>query len=45
MQRFSGRLCEVTADENGRTSGLFRERVPTLLLFGRELFYYMQLHE
>ena len=38
MQRFSGRLCEVTADENGQTSGLFRERVLTHLLFGIGLF-------
>ena len=42
MQRFSGCLCEVAADENGRTSGLFQEWVLTHLLFGRELFYYMQ---
>ena len=42
MQRFSGRLCEVAADENGRTSGLFQEWVLTHLRFGRELFYYMQ---
>lgn len=42
MQRFSGRLCEVAADENGWTSGLFQEWVLTHLRFGRELFYYMQ---
>ena len=42
MQRFSGCLCEVAADENGRTSGLLQEWVLTHLLFGRELFYYMQ---